>query len=254
MRVVIFGKGKVGMATDLTLKTNATFHDPYKGSTVTDFSEFDMAIICVSSLNKGPYDHESIQECLDTLNAAAFKGTIAIRCTVSPVFLRAWEIQYPQLNIIHFPEFMKQGDDVYLDKPWILVLGGDKKLTVPFGKWLVDNGYGHEEMWHFCTLEESALIKLHQNAGLALKVTYANIMYETCKYYGADYEKVRAGVAADVRVGPGHLQVPGEDGYGFGGHCLPKDLNCLNKVSYNRNFWDTILKINDELRVKNVSK
>ncbi len=27
MKVVIFGKGKVGMATDLTLKTNADFHD-----------------------------------------------------------------------------------------------------------------------------------------------------------------------------------------------------------------------------------
>jgi UDP-glucose 6-dehydrogenase len=252
MNVVIFGKGKVGMATDLTLKTNADFHDPYKGFVVTDFSKYDTAIICVSSLVDGPYDHQAITNCLQTLSAAAFTGTIAIRCTVSPVFLRAWKIQYPSLNIIHFPEFMKQGDDVYLDKPWILVLGGDKKLTVPFGKWLVDNGYGHEEMWHFCTLEESALIKLHQNAGLALKVVYANIMYEMCQQYGADYEIVRKGVAADVRVGPGHLQVPGEHGFGFAGHCLPKDLKCLDTVAYNRGFWHKIMTVNDELRKKNV--
>mgnify|MGYP006276981111 CR=1 FL=1 len=252
MNVVIFGKGKVGMATDLTLKTNADFHDPYKGCVVTDFSKYDIAIICVSSLVDGPYDHQAISECLQTLDEANFAGTIAIRCTVSPVFLRTWEIQFPTLNIIHFPEFMKQGDDVYLDKPWILVLGGDRRLTVPFGKWLVDNGYGHEEMWHFCTVEESALIKLNQNAGLALKVVYANIMYEMCQQYGADYEVVRKGVAADVRVGPGHLQVPGEHGFGFAGHCLPKDLKCLDTVAYNRGFWQKILEVNDELRKKNV--
>jgi len=107
-------------------------------------------------------------------------------------------------------------------------------------------------MRHFCTLEESALIKLHQNAGLALKVVYANIMYETCQAYGADYEVVRKGVAADVRVGPGHLQVPGEHGFGFAGHCLPKDLNCLDRVAYNRGFWENVLRVNDELGEKNV--
>jgi UDP-glucose 6-dehydrogenase len=252
MRVVIFGKGKVGMATDLTLKTNADFHDPFKGYVVEDFTKYDTAIICVSSLNDGPYDHQAITECLTTLSEAKFTGTIAIRCTVAPVFLTSWALQYPHLNIIHFPEFMKQGDDVYLDKPWILVLGGNPKLTVPFGKWLVDNGYGHEEMWHFCTLEESSLIKLHQNAGLALKVVFANIMYEACQAYGADYEKVRKGVAADVRVGPGHMSVPGEHGFGFAGHCLPKDVTCLDKVSYNRGFWESVLEVNKQLRAKNV--
>mgnify|MGYP006283683909 CR=1 FL=1 len=252
MNVVIFGEGKVGKATNLTLKCNADFHDPAKGKVVTDFSKYDIAIICVSSLNSGPYDHDAIYECLNTLNKAAFAGTIAIRCTVSPVFLRSWLIQYPNLNIIHFPEFMKQGDEDYLDKPWILVLGGNQKLTVPFGRWLVDNGYGHEEMWHFCTVEESALIKLHQNAGLALKVVYANIMYEACKVYGADYEVVRKGVAADVRVGPGHLQVPGEHGFGFAGHCLPKDLKCLDKVADSKGFWEGVMKVNEQLKAKNV--
>ena len=130
------------------------------------------------------------------------------------------------------------------------MLGGDQKLTVPFGKWLVDNGYGHEEQWHFCTVVESALIKLHQNAGLAIKVVYANMMYEACQQYGANYEKVRRGVAADVRVGPGHLQVPGEHGFGFAGHCLPKDLACLNESFNNRGFWDGIIEVNKQLRLK----
>ena len=252
MSVVIFGRGKVGIATDLTLKTEADFHDPFKGYIVNDFSKYNLAFICVSSLENGPYDHEAIYSCLSTLSQDNFVGTVAIRCTVSPVFLSTWKNQFPKLNLIHFPEFMKQGDDNYLDTPWILVLGGDKELTAPFGNWLIGHGYGTREQLHLVTLEESALIKLHQNAGLAMKVVYANIMYETCKYYGADYEKVRQGVAADVRVGPGHLQVPGEHGFGFNGHCLPKDLRCLNTVGPNRGFWDSVLKINEQLRMKNV--
>lgn len=252
MKVVIFGKGKVGMATDLTLKTNADFHDPYKGIEVNNFSKYDIAIICVSSLEKGPHDHDAIIKCLQKLEAVDFAGTVAIRCTTSPVFLRTAEVQFPRLNIIHFPEFMKQSEDDYLDKPWILVLGGQEKLTRPFGEWLVKRKYGNDKMLHFCTLEESALIKLNQNAGLALKVVFANIVYEMCQMYGADYDIVRRGVAADLRVGPGHMQVPGEHGFGFSGHCLPKDIRCLNTVGYNRGFWDNIIKINEQLKAKNV--
>jgi UDP-glucose 6-dehydrogenase len=251
MSVVIFGKGKVGMATDLTLKTEADFHDPAKGFVIEDFSKYAIAIICVSSLVDGPYDHEAITQCLTLLDKQHFDGTVAIRCTVSPEFLRAWEVQFPFLKIIHFPEFMKQGDNEYLDEPWILVLGGDQRLTVPFGKWLVDNGYGYEEQWHFCTLEESALIKLFQNAGLALKVTYANLMYEACQRYGAVYDVVKKGAAADVRVGPHHMQVPGEHGFGFAGHCLPKDMKCLNAATDSHGFWDNILRVNDIMKAKN---
>jgi UDP-glucose 6-dehydrogenase len=252
MKVVIFGKGKVGIATDLTLKTKADFHDPPKGFEVKDFSKYDLAIICVSSLNNGPTDHEALDNCLEVLQEKEFKGLVAIRCTVSPLFLRIAKKLYKDLKIIHFPEFMRQQDDNYLETPWVLVLGGEKEYTEPFGEWLLQRGYGTRDMLLPCTLDESALIKLHQNAGLALKVTYANIMYEVCKYYGANYETVRKGVAADVRVGPGHLQVPGEDGFGFSGHCLPKDLECLNHAAFNRGFWDMIINVNEQLKKKNV--
>lgn len=251
MKVVIFGKGKVGIATDITLKTNADFHDPPKGLFVSDFSKYDLAIICVSSLNNGPTDHEALDQCLKTLSDAEFKGLVAIRCTVSPVYMRVAKWQYKDLKMIHFPEFMRQQDDNYLDRPWVLVLGGEKEYTEPFGEWLLNNGYGTRDMLLPCTIDESSLIKLHQNAGLALKVTYANIMYETCQYYEADYEVVRKGVSADARVGPGHLQVPGEDGFGFAGHCLPKDLSCLNQAAFNRGFWDKVLQINEQLKEKN---
>lgn len=250
-KTVIFGQGKVGVATELILQCSADYHDPYKGQIIENFNNYDLAIICVSSLVNGPDDHNSIDECLTTLADANFRGLIAIRCTVSPRYLLNAVRQFDKLNIIHFPEFMRQRDNDYLDRPWITVLGGDKKYTEPFGQWLVKHNYGTTEMLHCVSLVESALIKLYQNAGLAMKVIFANIMYESCQAFGADYELVRHGVAADQRVGPGHLQVPGDDGFGFSGHCLPKDVTCLNSLMEHRGFWKSILRINRELREKN---
>lgn len=251
MRTVIFGKGKVGTATDLTLKTNADWHDPYKGHVVDKFSDYDLAFICVSSLVDGPDDHRAISECLQKLSDGWFRGIVALRCTVSPNYVRAMKMHYSDLRLVHFPEFMRQRDDVYLDEPWIVVLGGDKNDTEQLGEFLMQRNYGTRDQLHYVSIVESALIKLYQNAGLALKVVYSNIMYEACQDYGVDYENVRKGVVADVRVGPGHTQVPGDDGFGFSGHCLPKDVKCLDASGYSRGFWKKILDVNAELRKKN---
>lgn len=251
MKTVIFGKGKVGTATDLTLQTNADWHDPQKGHTITDFAHYDLAFICVSSLVDGPNDHGAITQCLDLLLHGGFKGIVAIRCTLSPNYINAITFTHSALRIVHFPEFMKQRDDVYLDEPWAVVLGGNTTDTHELAEFLMERNYGTRDQLHFVSCIESALIKLYQNAGLAIKVVYANMMYEACQTYNVSYENVRRGVTADVRVGHAHTQVPGEDGYGFGGHCLPKDVKCLDASVYSRGFWKKVLDINEELRKKN---
>jgi UDPglucose 6-dehydrogenase len=252
MKVAIFGRGNVGLATDRTLEANADFHDPAKGYVIEYFSSYDIVFICVSSLVRDPHDHDAITECLGTLARQNYTGIVAVRCTVSPTYLHTMQAFYPLLRIVHFPEFMKQRSDVYLDEPWILVLGGKEKDARELGEYLIEQGYGTRDQLLYTTLIESGLIKLYQNAGLAMKVTYANLIYEACDMFGADYNTVRRGVIADVRVGPGHMNVPGEDGFGFAGHCLPKDMKCLNGSVANRGFWAKILEINKQLRDKNV--
>jgi len=140
-KTVIFGKGKVGVATDLILKTNSDFHDPFKGLTISNFDPYDLAIICVNSLVAGPGDHRDLENCLQTLSSANFKGLVAIRCTVDPRYLLDAEQRFNNLKIVHFPEFMRQRDNDYLDRPWITVLGGEAKYIEPLGQWLVEHGY-----------------------------------------------------------------------------------------------------------------
>ena len=66
-----------------------------------------------------------------------------------------------------------------------------------------------------------------------------------------DFEKVKFGVEADRRIGMDQLNVPGEDGFGFGGHCLPKDLNCLSHVYDHADFWSTVIAANQSFLKKN---
>jgi UDP-glucose 6-dehydrogenase len=251
MKTVIFGKGRVGEATEMTLKTDADFHDPGKGLVIQAFKEYDLAISCVSSLVDGPSDYDALLDNMRLLDSDGFKGLFVVRCTVAPIFFKIAKSLYPNIRIIHFPEFMRQQEEAKMDTPWVLVLGGDEQETVPFGQWLVSKGYGTSDLLHFTNTDESCLIKLHQNAGLAIKVIFGNLMFEMCKTYGADYEKVLKGVGADARVSPAHMTVPGEHGFGFAGHCLPKDVKCLNTVGHSRGFWDKVLEINEGLRKKN---
>ncbi len=71
------------------------------------------------------------------------------------------------------------------------------------------------------------MIKYCNNVFLVGQVSLANELYQVCKYVGVDYQIVKKVVELDKRIGT-HLRVPGPDGdFGFGGKCLPKDLNAL---------------------------
>ncbi len=76
--------------------------------------------------------------------------------------------------------------------------------------------------------DESELVKLALNSFFAVKVSYWNEIERFCSGRGMDWHKVRDACLADGRVFPLHTAVPGPDGKkGFGGACLPKDLDSL---------------------------
>lgn len=82
----------------------------------------------------------------------------------------------------------------------------------------------------FVTSVTSAeLIKHASNSFLALKISYANIIADICEGVRADVEEVISAMALDPRIGPAFLG----PGLGFGGFCLPKDLQAFIKVGEN---------------------
>ena len=72
------------------------------------------------------------------------------------------------------------------------------------------------------------MVKYFTNCFLATKVSFANEMKIFVIQFGIDYDKVVEYATYDERLGKSHWAVPGPDGdFGYGGHCLPKDLSAI---------------------------
>lgn len=73
------------------------------------------------------------------------------------------------------------------------------------------------------TMNSAELIKHASNSFLALKISYANILADLCEHLGGNVEEVTRALGLDPRIGHSFLRA----GLGFGGFCLPKDIQAF---------------------------
>lgn len=81
----------------------------------------------------------------------------------------------------------------------------------------------------YTNLRNAELVKYASNAFLATKVSFINELSQFCDAVGGDVDEVVRGMRYDPRIGKDFLDA----GIGFGGSCLPKDLQAL--ISSGRN-------------------
>ena len=73
------------------------------------------------------------------------------------------------------------------------------------------------------TIASAELIKHASNSFLGLKISYANVLADLCEQLGGNVEEVTRAVGLDPRIGGQFLKA----GLGFGGFCLPKDIQAF---------------------------
>ena len=71
------------------------------------------------------------------------------------------------------------------------------------------------------------LIKHASNSFLALKISYINALADLCEIFGADVTMLAEGMGSDRRIGRDFLR----PGIGFGGFCLPKDIQAFVRLA-----------------------
>jgi len=76
-------------------------------------------------------------------------------------------------------------------------------------------------------IESAELIKYASNSFLATKIAFINEIANLCDIIDADVVEVTRGMGLDHRIGSDFL----EPGPGFGGSCLPKDIDELRQFS-----------------------
>src|SRR6202046_5316786 len=93
------------------------------------------------------------------------------------------------------------------------------------------------------TVNSAELIKHASNSFLALKISFANALADMCDQLGADVQEVTAAVGMDPRIGPQFLQA----GLGFGGFCLPKDVQAFIRLAERVGIDFTLLKAAEQV-------
>lgn len=107
---------------------------------------------------------------------------------------------------------------------WI-ILGGNRADTIPVAD-LYKDYVGAELEIHQTDSDTAELCKYMENAFLATKVAFCNEFYDLALSWGVDYNELRELWLLDPRIGRSHTFVRPHD-RGFGGKCLPKDLDAL---------------------------
>ena len=105
-----------------------------------------------------------------------------------------------------------------------------RELYAPFNR-------NHEKIIAM-DVRSSELTKYAANCMLATKISFMNEMANLADRFGADIEKVRAGIGADPRIGY-HFIYPG---VGYGGSCFPKDVRATIRTAEMHGFDPVLLK------------
>jgi UDPglucose 6-dehydrogenase len=102
--------------------------------------------------------------------------------------------------------------------------------------------------WLVTTINSAELIKHASNSFLALKISYANMVADLAERLGADIQEVVNAVGMDSRIGRSFLN----PGLGFGGFCLPKDLQAFVHLAERTGVDFSLLKEAEKINRKRI--
>ena len=152
------------------------------------------------------------------------KGKVAvIKSTVLPQTTDDLQARYPDIFVMHSPEFLRAANAAYdarhPERNIIGITEQSKHLAHDVLNVLPKAPY------HLITDARTAvLIKYGGNCQFYAKVLFVNTLYDVCQRQGVDYAQVRDAMAADPRIGKDFLDVVHEGGRGAGGFCFIKDF------------------------------
>jgi len=157
--------------------------------------------------------------------------------------------------VVSNPEFLKEGSAVAdFMHPDRVVVGSDNEEVIQTMKELYAPFTRNHERFIVMDICSAEMTKYAANAMLATRISFMNEMANICEMVGADINHVRNGIGSDSRIGYSFLY----PGCGYGGSCLPKDVNALIKTADDYGYNPRILKevrlVNDEQKYSLVNK
>jgi nucleotide sugar dehydrogenase len=264
----IFGQGFVGNSIKEGFKDYATIltYDKYRqdlsNSTPEEIvRECDIIFSCVPTpmdVETGEASIHIVEEVITSIDKLASElgkqPTIIIKSTVPPGTTNFMnKHRTTNCNVVFNPEFLTEANAVNdfknQDK---IILGVDVGIEVEGVIDLFTDAFPEVPITIVKSVE-AEMMKYVINNFLSVKISFLNEIYDICQAGQIDYKTVSRLAKMDQRLGDSHWMVPGPDGdRGFGGHCLPKDLQAMrfiaSQLEVNTPVLNGTLKTNDKVR------
>lgn len=174
------------------------------------------------------------------------KGKIAvIKSTVLPGTTDALQNAFPDITILHAPEFLREATVRHdIDHPDRNIVGIPSSHS--------ENARSREAAELLLSIlpeaphtsvsvaVEAELSKYAANAFLFTKVVFMNILYDLATQHGVEWSRLRDNLIANKRIGASHMEpvhqlahLEGRMGRGAGGHCFIKDFAAFRALIEN---------------------
>lgn len=232
----IVGYGIIGKATQIGLLNQADviIHDPIFNTSLSDIQACSVVFFCIPTSTQ--HDIEVLTQTIIDVKLQNPNTTIVIRSTVPLQSCKKIQDTVGD-KIFYIPEFLRER---YWDTDCtkeVVIVGHEDNIAPT---WLTD------KLVRTCSLEEAELLKMFHNNYAAMRVVYANHFYNLAEAVDADYDKVLS-MYFHTEHDQSYLDV-NDNLRGFGGKCLPKDLDFLiascNELSVTQTLFDSVKRDN----------
>ncbi len=185
----------------------------------------------------GSIDISPVEDVLSNIVKTGKKGAakkyfpiVVLRSTIVPGTTANLQRKFSYLRLVFNPEFLSERNSLAdMERTDRIIIGGPlrdcRKVEEVYRKVFPQARY------IITDTTTAEMIKYAANVTLAGQVMIANEIYQICRKLDLDWAFIRNAVILDPLIGR-NTKVPGPDGdMGFGGKCLPKDLNALIYLS-----------------------
>ena len=166
---------------------------------------------------------EAIAKAMNGYKVIVDKSTVPVGTAdeVTQIIRKNTEFDF---DVVSNPEFLKQGNavDDFL-APDRVIIGSDSPRATAIMQEIYSPYLRTANRIVIMDVKSAEMTKYAANSFLATKISFMNEIATLCEKVGANAEKVRIGMATDMRIGSKFLF----PGVGYGGSCFPKDVKAL---------------------------